>query len=656
MKKTSVNNNHKQLLVLATYKVKCRPAQPPIAGTIGCYDKIKKTMKTYPDQNKTTRSRAYVSKPFFSKHNKDPFFSKDNFFGQSDFFKPTIQLKTAGENSTGMPDNLKFGVEKLSGIDMSDVKVHHNSSKPDQINALAFAQGTDIHLGRGQEKHLPHEAWHVVQQKQRRVNPTVQMQANINNDTGLEKEAGVMGAKALQIAKQEGSPQSKPPLNTTLQRKKSPEGVLQLYKEYTDEGEADLKNTVHWKSNGVPLRVAEDGTAAIAQARASGGQEMYVDTTRLAGINSDLKNVNAPVEFVEKGGGTVEGAAPANLEGSKKTLAQVEPVEPADHSTAKEIPNDCGNAARTVTGSFAEGKTLKAKYNDADGQAKNTSRSNPELMKYELMAEHFGAEVTDSSKIVEDIEAYIKSKNELWETIEPYWNRIKPISEALGKLRDDFKAEIDSLKMRVEAHVAIKNALPAGDPKNAEIAAAIDTIIQALHNASNAYRDQLNKKAAELQKKWRDILAEKIGGKTVHEVFDEYSASVREYQKLKAAIMKPYNDQSVTDKEKFDEKVGINRYSNPNVGEAHTISSGGNNYEGMSTWNFHWGGVIFKSTTGSDNITMENYAGNEDSQWRLQMYGIPTKENARYGQTFHEAHEATRQHGDNPTTLTTEKK
>ena len=38
-------------------------------------------------------------------------------------------LQTKRENNTGMPDNLKAGVENLSGIDMSDVRVHYNSIK-----------------------------------------------------------------------------------------------------------------------------------------------------------------------------------------------------------------------------------------------------------------------------------------------------------------------------------------------------------------------------------------------------------------------------------------------------------------------------------------------------------------------------------------------
>jgi hypothetical protein len=103
------------------------------------------------------------------------------------------------ENNNGLPDNLKTGMENLSGLSLDDVKVHRNSDKPAQLNAHAYAQGTDIHLGSGQEKHLPHEAWHVVQQKQGRVKPTTQMKGkvNINDDVGLEKEADIMGAKAV---------------------------------------------------------------------------------------------------------------------------------------------------------------------------------------------------------------------------------------------------------------------------------------------------------------------------------------------------------------------------------------------------------------------------------------------------------------------------
>lgn len=83
---------------------------------------------------------------------------------------------------------------------MDDVKVHYNSAKPAQLKALAYTKGTDIYLGPGQQQHLPHETWHVVQQKQGRVKPTVQAKGeNINDNVTLEREADVMGQKALQM-------------------------------------------------------------------------------------------------------------------------------------------------------------------------------------------------------------------------------------------------------------------------------------------------------------------------------------------------------------------------------------------------------------------------------------------------------------------------
>lgn len=103
-------------------------------------------------------------------------------------------------NPNGLPNQLKTGIEAMSGMDMSGVRIHANSDKPAQLNALAFAQGNDIHLGRGQEQHLPHEAWHVVQQRQGRVQPTAQLHgAAINDDAGLEHEADVMGSRAAQL-------------------------------------------------------------------------------------------------------------------------------------------------------------------------------------------------------------------------------------------------------------------------------------------------------------------------------------------------------------------------------------------------------------------------------------------------------------------------
>ena len=108
--------------------------------------------------------------------------------------------ETSTSNSTGLPNQLKAGIESLSGLSMDHVKVHYNSNKPAQLQAHAYAQGSDIHVAPGQENHLPHEAWHVVQQAQGRVEPTMQMKGDtsVNDDVGLESEADEMGVRALE--------------------------------------------------------------------------------------------------------------------------------------------------------------------------------------------------------------------------------------------------------------------------------------------------------------------------------------------------------------------------------------------------------------------------------------------------------------------------
>jgi hypothetical protein len=112
-----------------------------------------------------------------------------------------LTANAAQAESTGyLPSNLKAGIEHLSGVALDGVKVHYNSTKPARLQAVAFAQGTNIYLAPGQEKCLPHEAWHVVQQKQGRVKPTNQISGvAINANSGLENEANIMGVKAYRM-------------------------------------------------------------------------------------------------------------------------------------------------------------------------------------------------------------------------------------------------------------------------------------------------------------------------------------------------------------------------------------------------------------------------------------------------------------------------
>jgi hypothetical protein len=125
-------------------------------------------------------------------------------------------------NATGLPDALKAGVEHLSGLALDDVRVHYNSSKPAAVQAHAYARGTDIHVAPGQEKHLPHEAWHVVQQKQGRVKPTLQMKGvAIANDAApeLRFSKANQDAYAAFVSPLAGRPEPGPPIQMNRRKR-----------------------------------------------------------------------------------------------------------------------------------------------------------------------------------------------------------------------------------------------------------------------------------------------------------------------------------------------------------------------------------------------------------------------------------------------------
>ena len=150
------------------------------------------------------------------------------------------------ENNTGLPDNLKSGMENLSGMSLDHVKVHRNSDKLAAVQAHAYAQGSNIHLASGQEKHLPHELGHVVQQAQDRVKPTTSVNGIAVNDSAtLEREADSMGAKALQRISKNNS--------SALEIKNKGNYPIQMVKGISDE---QLKEAKHFAKH-------QDGTIEL---------------------------------------------------------------------------------------------------------------------------------------------------------------------------------------------------------------------------------------------------------------------------------------------------------------------------------------------------------------------------------------------------------
>ena len=226
--------------------------------------------------------------------------------------------RTSPGGPSSLPHALKSGIESLSGVSMDGVKVHYNSPQPAQLDALAYTRGSEIHVAPGQERHLPHEAWHVVQQAQGRVQPKIQLKDGVpaNDDGGLEREADEMGAKALASASQLESEPEKP----GLMQRRDTEGrpAQRLHDARTGAGSDGVVQRV-LNVNGKPLSKAFflghkdelQGSEPIQKALHQAGVEvpdwddMIVELAKLAEsttVFNYTRTSEAIIEILEAGG------------------------------------------------------------------------------------------------------------------------------------------------------------------------------------------------------------------------------------------------------------------------------------------------------------------------------------------------------------------
>ena len=254
-------------------------------------------------------------------------------------------------NATALPAPLRAGIEALAGLALGDVQVRRGSSLPARYGALATTQGAEIHLAPGQDHHLPHEAWHVVQQKQGRVNatrPAGNGLAAVNDNPALEAEADVMGQRAVRAvstaaALLPGQPATAPAASLPGQ------GVVQRFT-------PTLRKGLDW-------RLADDGQMAVQQeSPVYGGRFFYADSGLIASSESTLKSQNSALSLA--GGGSRQFVSPVS--GANISLTRVVPTNRSDGSTGNDRASgmqwseDCGLAANTVM--QGGGRKTKAVY------------------------------------------------------------------------------------------------------------------------------------------------------------------------------------------------------------------------------------------------------------------------------------------------------
>ena len=521
--------------------------------------------------------------------------AEDEELLQGEFSAQPIQRESEVKpNNTGLPGNLKSGIENLSGYSMDDVKVHYNSDKPSQLQAHAYAQGTDIHVASGQEKHLPHEAWHVVQQKQGRVKPTMQMKQGVpvNDDARLEKEADVMGYKASQ-----GMATRSPSHSLKSIGVRSP-----VISRYVQPGALARG----WYGFPNHFTIADDGTAATGQ---KGDKLIYATAARRAEANNRLAAVGSPVVIAQhQNGGQFNLADMYGGQTISRLIPTINPValplagvQVDAQNAVTDTPADCMNTAKRVTGQNlgAVGDTITGGGNlpglqrlDTLAQASNLgypvriALANAFISTFQLNKRVDACHTAyQAHKDDVDQDAMVNVDMPVYQRT-PGTVNIAPLAAVATAIR------VGNLGDRTTQLIAQRNA-----------AQVILTQLEAHHNL-NAAGQVVERKAQKLDK-----------------------------------------------------------YADPDYGQAYASVQGGGRNPGHGFWNYHWGGIIMKTAT--DNVTLENHASlNDPTAWDIRMYGRPRLEplpdggmgapnlvEPKDGQSWHEQW-SLEDFGDNPSTMT----
>jgi len=166
---------------------KSERTQSVAAGHAGQSKKTPRSSRAAPAQRKLEEKEPVQSK-----------FSVQKSSEQSTVSPPSI--------GSGIPDSMQTKMEGALNTSLSGVTVHPNSSKAAKVGALAYTQGTDIHVAPGHyspntskgKQLLGHELTHVAQQMEGRVQPTGSVAGlPLNDNPALEKEADSLGSKAV---------------------------------------------------------------------------------------------------------------------------------------------------------------------------------------------------------------------------------------------------------------------------------------------------------------------------------------------------------------------------------------------------------------------------------------------------------------------------
>ena len=528
-----------------------------------------------------------------------------------------IQRQTESTTSQSQSNEaqVKHNVSVLKGQDVTQAKVHYNSSEPAKINAAAYAQGMEVHLAPGQEKHLGHELTHVAQQMGGQVTANRQANnglVNINDDPKLEQEADQIGAKASQGT----TLQAKMPQSAAQEQPTTP--VVQRYMVY------DAKNQHR--------DVSEEDYNIIHTHTPEDEKEAYQDESA---YNRQMTSFNELYKKQESKGRLKEGTK-RKKEGWR-------------HPQRKQLfVSDDGRMAvehqhtlETARGEGAEGSV----YKNISSQAwADESLINEANRKLKANKAYVTLKTEASDLIVGDIPrsgAPNPSKSR--------FKKIKPVRTRGGVEEDMTRDEhmdrvsygyynsnredenLQSLKTQDcgKANLLLMGSIQEDLERGiypriySTLEGNIDLGVGDAHLTIKSLIQQIMKQEFPDETKYNDV----------HKAYADYEKIAKRERKENQARRKAGNEEERS----IDSAYGLNAYARPDLGQGVVTAAASYSSE-RSGYNYHYATNIMQSNNSGDYMALEGIAPptNDDGSnqitttWYFTMYGT------RADQSFHE--------------------
>ncbi len=507
--------------------------------------------------------------------------------------------------------------------DLAGVTAHVGGAAAEASEAMGaqgFATGSHVAFRTAPDLRLAaHEAAHVVQQR-----GGVQLSGGVGADgDAYERHADAVADRV--VAGQSAADLLGPAGGTGAT-------ALQFYREYPVRHQDDLRWPV-----GRPVRVSDDGNLAVAQNGGYGSHDLWALEPMIHEANHLLQTKGSQYRLAATTE-TLFGLSPTTDQ--PRVLTKVAPWHGPTGAFGEDMtmPDDCGVGAHELMGAVGDdGKKTETvavfrRFTDLAGRMTANCEDVPMRMKRAILEPFLRA------KNDEDVEGFLSffvgtSKRNLLDL-----ERVRALDQPLQKFRRAVSENDRIMRDELPLLLAEQQALDELDESSDGYALRHDAFKRSSKDL--ARRVEENRQALE-------------------EARPHYLTNLQAIDDL---VVAAYQKLSPEERDTFERRTRINRYAMPEIGQAFAISTGGRKRnvqkpsgEIQTTYNVHWAGVVMKS--GGDTVTMENSAEHKvvprNKNWIFQLYGAPSDEQDKRGQTFHEQNrDVVGAHGEAPTTMT----